>query len=58
MSAIENNNWLTSKETCKKLKISDCDLMHFRLEGKLNFYKKGNAYLYSKDDIEKLLNKK
>lgn len=42
----ENNAWLTSKETQKRLKISGCDLMHLRVSGKLKFKKQGNAYYY------------
>ena len=44
---------LTSKEVMKKLKISACDLMHLREEGKLRAEKKGNAYMYSLKDVEK-----
>ncbi|WP_408033115.1 hypothetical protein [Tenacibaculum xiamenense] len=38
--------FLNSKETRKKLKISSCQLMHLRTEGKIEFIKKGNAYFY------------
>ncbi|KKO46557.1 hypothetical protein WG68_04420 [Arsukibacterium ikkense] len=38
--------WLTSKEAKKVLKVSDCHLMHLRLEGKLQFRKEGNRYFY------------
>jgi hypothetical protein len=41
-----NNTWLTSKETQKLLKVSDCELMHLRVSGKLIFKKKGNTYYY------------
>lgn len=44
---IENDkSWLTSKEVEKELKISSCDLAHLRQEGKLEFIKKGDSYLY------------
>ena len=36
------------------LKIQDCDLAHIRNAGKLQFTKMGNAYLYSKESIERL----
>jgi len=49
---------LTSKKAMKKLKISSCDLMHLREEGKLRAVKKGNAYLYSEGDVKKELSKK
>jgi len=51
---MDNSNFISSKETKKKLKISSCDLMHLRLEGKLNYIKKGNAYFYSINDIDKI----
>ena len=38
--------YLKSKEIQKKLKITSCELMHLRVEGKLNFIKKGNAFFY------------
>lgn len=43
----------TSSETKKKLKISDCKLMHLREEGILRYTKKGNSFLYNNNDIEK-----
>jgi hypothetical protein len=41
-----DKKWLTSKETKSLLKISDCKLMHLRLEGKIEFKKEGRAFLY------------
>lgn len=38
--------WLSSKEAKKALKISDCQLMHLRLAGKLQFRKAGNRFFY------------
>jgi len=49
---------LTSKEVMKTLKISSCDIMHLREEGKLRAVKRGNAYLYSEGDVKKVLSKK
>lgn len=47
---INNKNnleqWFTSKETKEKLNITDCQLMHIRVDGKLKFKRKGNTYLY------------
>ncbi len=43
---MENKKYLSSKETKSLLKISDCKLMHLRLDGKIQFIKKGNAFLY------------
>jgi len=49
-----NPKWLSSKEAQKAAKIKSCDLMHHRIQGKLEFEKRGNAYFYSKQSIEKL----
>lgn len=49
--------FLTSKEAKAELKVQDCDLAHIRNAGKLQFTKKGNAYLYSKESIERLKTK-
>lgn len=50
----EENNWITSKDAKDLAQIKDCDLMHYRLSGKLKFKKKGNAFFYKKIDIENL----
>lgn len=42
----KNKTWCSSTETKKALKIGDCDLMHMRLAGKLEFEKRGRGYLY------------
>ncbi|MBM7074249.1 hypothetical protein JQC92_19835 [Shewanella sp. 202IG2-18] len=39
-------NWLTSKEAQKALKISGCVLMHRRESGKLQFKNIGRAFMY------------
>lgn len=39
--------FLSSKEIKAILKITDCELMHLRTANKLQFQKKGNAFLYS-----------
>jgi hypothetical protein len=38
--------WLSIKDAQKTSKINGYDLMHFRVQGKLEFEKLGNAYLY------------
>lgn len=38
--------WFSSKETKEILDLSDCQLMHLRVSGKIKFKKKGNAFLY------------
>ncbi|MDP5188383.1 hypothetical protein [Rheinheimera baltica] len=42
----ETENWLSSKEAQKALKVSSCELMHLRVVGKLPYKKQGNAYFY------------
>lgn len=50
---IDNINLLvSSKEAKSLLKVSDCDLAHIRNSGSLEFTKKGNAYLYSKESLD------
>lgn len=41
-----NEKWLSSKEAKEYLKISDCELMHKRIAGKIKFKKVKNAYFY------------
>ena len=50
----DKTKYINSNETKKQLSISSCKLMHLRIEGKLNFIKKGNTFLYNKNNIEKL----
>jgi len=50
----DTKEWLSSKEAQKKAKIKGCDLMHYRVQGKLEFEKRGNAYFYSKESVEKI----
>ncbi len=45
----------SSKEFKKLLGVSDCELMHMRVSGKLKFVKKGNAFLYKLHDDHLLL---
>ncbi len=45
-----------SKEIKNLLQISDCDLMHRRLLGKLDYEKKGAAFFYRLPDKKYLLN--
>jgi hypothetical protein len=44
---MENSKWYTSKEAKSLLKISDCKLMHLRLEGKIKFKKERRAFYYN-----------
>ena len=50
----DNPKFLKSKEVQKKLKVRACDIMHLREAGKIRFEKKGNAYLYFEEDVERL----
>jgi hypothetical protein len=45
-------DYLTSKEVEKELKISSCSLAHLRQGGGLKFIKKGNAFLYEKKSVK------
>jgi len=49
---------MPTKEVKSTLRISDCDVMHFREEGKIAFIKKGNGFWYLRSDVEKLKAKK
>ena len=51
--ANQNSEWLSSSEAREKLRISSCALMHRREAGQLRFKKKGNAFLYSSEDVER-----
>ena len=51
---MTEERFLTSKETKAELKVQDCDLAHIRNADKLEFNKKGNAYLYSKELMDSL----
>jgi hypothetical protein len=46
--------WLSSKEVQTTAKIKSYDLMHYRIEGKLEFVKLGNAYYYSEESLNKI----
>ena len=48
----ETMKYLKSNEVKKILKVSDCKLAHIRLEGKLPYVKKGNAFLYVVNGVE------
>lgn len=47
------NDWLDSKDARKAMRISTCDLAHMREAGALRFCKRGNAYLYAREDVAK-----
>lgn len=47
---MSNKKKLTSKETKSLLKISDCKLMHLRLEGKISI-KTRKQFFYLKKDF-------
>jgi hypothetical protein len=49
-----SEEYLNSKEAKLALKVQDCDLAHIRGSGKLKFVKKGNAFMYSKECVNKL----
>ena len=45
----------SSKEFKQLLGVSDCELMHMRVSGKLKFIKKGSSFLYKLHDEQLLL---
>ena len=52
----DDSDFYSSKEVKNKLKISGCKLMHLREDGVIGFKRKGNGYLYSVEDVLKLMN--
>ena len=47
MERSKSEPYLKSKDIKSVLKVSDCELMHLRQRGQLEYIKKGNAYFYS-----------
>jgi hypothetical protein len=47
-----DNKWCNTKETKSLLKISDCKLMHLRIEGKIVFKKNGREFLYLIENVK------
>jgi hypothetical protein len=45
--SLANDIFLQSKELKAVLNVTDCELMHLRLENKVQFTKQGNAFLYA-----------
>ena len=50
-----NTEWLSSTDACRFLKISSCTLAHLRLDGKLKFERRRNAYFYRGEDCRQVL---
>lgn len=42
--------WLSSKEILKVAKIQSCDLMHYRIQGKLEF-KKRETLIFTLNEV-------
>jgi hypothetical protein len=55
---VKSSDWLKSGEVQKELRIDSCELMHLREAGQLKFQKKGNAFLYAKEHVERLTRQK
>ena len=47
-------NYMSTKEVKSTLKVRDCDVMHLRQTGRINFVKKGNSFWYLRSDVENL----
>jgi len=52
---MSQNLLFSSKDFKKLLDVSDCELMHMRVSGKLEFVKQGNAFFYKLHDKQLLL---
>jgi len=52
---VQTKLLFSSKEYKQLLGISDCELMHLRTSGKVQFVKKGNAFLYELQEKQFLL---
>lgn len=52
----DTDEYFSSKETMKRLKITSCELMHLRVANKIKFVKRGNAYFYQADSLTKTNN--
>lgn len=50
----KKTKWLSSYEVKKIANIKACELMHYRIKGKLVFEKRGNAYFYSEESLKNL----
>lgn len=48
---LQNLAYITSNEAKKVLQVSDCNLAHLKMEGKLPNVKKGNEYLFDFDSF-------
>jgi hypothetical protein len=53
MSELQKD-YMPTKEVKSTLKVQDCDVMHLRQTGKIQSTKKGNAFWYLRDDVERL----
>lgn len=51
----QKSEWLSSADARKHLRVSSCELMHLREAGQLRFKKQGNAFLYSFQDVQRLI---
>lgn len=54
MKPDQEELWLNSKDVLKALKISSCELCHLRQAGKLQFQKRGNAFLYASKAVKSM----
>ena len=49
---MQDNKWFNTKETKSLLKISDCKLMHLRLDKRSEFKKNGREFLYLIENVK------
>lgn len=52
--SVEKSKWVKSSDARKIVKASTCDLSHMRQDGKIQYKKEGNSYLYKASDLQKI----
>ncbi len=51
---VSGDGWLSSTGAKRRLGVDGCVLMHLREAGKLRFEKRGNAFYYLLEDVERV----
>jgi hypothetical protein len=54
MSELEKT-YIPTKEVKSTLGVRDCDVMHLRQAGKIEYVKNGNSFWYLRADVDKLV---
>jgi excisionase family DNA binding protein len=56
-SGEEESRWLTIKEACKYLDVSEQTVYRWMREGSITFYKIGDSTRFKEEDLEKVVQK-